>query len=137
MLNQSVAAKEIRKIARNNGLTFKRIPGATLNGAALYRFVRRDNGSVVLDNCQFWTAYENCMSGYIDKLGGLGQGKKEVVYQCSEYSVAGDRCWIVKINGKNQGGYLSAEELSGVLGEARAQRIIEKEAADYLWSDWV
>jgi len=69
MINYSLndAAKEIRATAKKNGLTFKRM-NTTLNGAYLWMFTDRKTGAKVLENCQFWTAYEDCMNGYIDTL---------------------------------------------------------------------
>jgi len=64
---QAEAAKEIRAIAKRNGLVFKK-QNATINGAQAWMFTDRATGRKVLSYCQFWTAYENCMSGYIDTL---------------------------------------------------------------------
>lgn len=58
------ALKEIRKKARDIGLTFKR-SDAKVNNAQLWRFVDRESGRVVIDNTMIWTAYSDCMSGYI------------------------------------------------------------------------
>jgi len=64
------ALKEIRETAKKNGLTFKGM-NATLNGSQLFMFVDRKTGERVLENCQFWTAYEDCMSGHIDTLNRI------------------------------------------------------------------
>lgn len=69
MINYSLndALKEVRKIAKENGLTFKRM-NTSLNGEMRWMFIDRKSGEKVLENCRFWTAYEDCMSGYIDTL---------------------------------------------------------------------
>jgi len=58
------AIKLIRKTARDNGMTFKR-QRIRINGHASYCFVNRQTGVPVIENMLFWTAWENCMSGYI------------------------------------------------------------------------
>ena len=63
---QNAAMREIRAIAKKNGLTFKR-QSATINGVAVYMFVCRATGVRVIENCTFWSAYENCMSGYVEE----------------------------------------------------------------------
>jgi len=65
---QAEAIKEIRKIAKENGMTFKR-QDARINGKQAYMFVNRESGAVILSNCTFWSAYQNCMSGAIESLG--------------------------------------------------------------------
>ena len=62
---RSEADKEIRVIAKNNGLTFKR-GNFNINGKAGYMFVNAFSKIVCQGN--FWACYENCMSGYIDTL---------------------------------------------------------------------
>lgn len=58
---QTEAAKEIRAIAKQAGMTFKRQNGS--NHIALYMFVDRSNGDIKLDNLTFWCAYRACMIG--------------------------------------------------------------------------
>lgn len=58
------ARKEINKIAKENNLVFKR-QNATINNKQAYQFVDRNTGEKVIENCTFWTAYENCMSGFV------------------------------------------------------------------------
>ncbi len=62
---QAEARKEINKIAKENGLMFKR-QNATINGAQAYMFVNRQTGIKIIEKCTFWSAYANCMSGYIE-----------------------------------------------------------------------
>lgn len=62
---QKEAAKEIRKIARENGMTFKK-QNAYINGQQAYMFTNRRTGEKVITNCTFWSAYENCMNGYVE-----------------------------------------------------------------------
>ncbi len=64
---QAEALKDIRKTAKKNGLTFKKM-NTRLEGAYLWKFVNRKTGEDILWNCQFWTAYENCQNGYIETL---------------------------------------------------------------------
>ena len=64
---QTEAAKEIKETARKNGLTFKKM-NTTFNGAYLWMFTDRKTGIRVLEKCQFWASYENCINGYIDTL---------------------------------------------------------------------
>ena len=59
------ATKEIRKIAKNNGMTFKKMANIKMNGGSLYMFVNRKTGEKIIWNCTFWSAYENCMSGLV------------------------------------------------------------------------
>lgn len=61
-------AKEIRAIAKENGMTFKRQPRLTINGNAAYMFVDRRSGERVIENCTFWSAYQNCISGAVENL---------------------------------------------------------------------
>jgi K+-transporting ATPase c subunit len=65
-INQANARKEINKIAKAAGLIFKR-QNATINGAQAYQFLNRLTGEKVVENMTFWSAYENCMSGYISE----------------------------------------------------------------------
>ena len=60
------AMQEVRSIARENGMTFKR-QNATINGKQAYKFVG-ELGQVVGENFTLWSAYENCMSGYVQTL---------------------------------------------------------------------
>ena len=66
-ITQQEAAKEIRKIAKERGLTFKRQPLQNKSNV-LYHFVNRSTHKPVVEDCSFWVAYENCMSGYISGL---------------------------------------------------------------------
>ena len=132
MHTQAEAIKEIRKIAKENGLTFKRGNG-TINNKPFYRFCERSTNVVVLDNQSFWTAYEDCVSGYIDKLMGNGP-KPPVIITCEEYSICDERCWIVKIDEVTQnGGYLDSGELVSAIGSKRAELVITNKAQDYRW----
>jgi hypothetical protein len=63
-ISYNEAMKEIRKEARKVGLVFKR-KNTRLNGVYLWKFEDARRGDAALDNCQFWTAYENICSGYI------------------------------------------------------------------------
>lgn len=65
-ITHAEALKKIRAIAKRNGLVFKRQPRMTINGASAYMFVNRESGQRIIENCRFWTAYQDCMSGYID-----------------------------------------------------------------------
>lgn len=58
------AEKEMRVIAKENGLTFKR-QSAKINGSQAYMFTNRKTGAVVISNCTFWSAYDCCMSGFV------------------------------------------------------------------------
>jgi len=64
---QTEAIKEIRKEAKDNGMTFKR-QNATINGKQAYMFVNRKTGSKVIENCTLWSAYDNCQSGYVAEM---------------------------------------------------------------------
>ena len=59
--------KEMRKIARDNGLTFKP-QNMRINNGQAYMFVNRKTGEKILSNCTFWGAYESCMSGAVQTL---------------------------------------------------------------------
>ena len=61
---QAEARKEINAIAKESNLVFKR-QNATINGVQAYMFTNRSTGARVIENCTFWTAYANCMSGYV------------------------------------------------------------------------
>lgn len=63
---QAEARKEINAIAKENGLLFKR-QNATLNGVQAYMFTSRSGGEKIIENCTFWSAYEICMSGDIER----------------------------------------------------------------------
>ncbi len=62
---QAAARKEINKIAKANGLVFKR-QNVTINGSQGYMFTSRLTGLAIIENCTFWSAYADCMSGNID-----------------------------------------------------------------------
>lgn len=66
-ITYSEAMKEIRRIARKNGMTFKR-QNAKINGSQGYKFISRDSGTTLMSNCTLWSAYDNCMSGHIETL---------------------------------------------------------------------
>lgn len=61
---QAEARKEINAIAKENGLVFKR-QNATINDKQAYMFTDRKTGAKVIENCTFWSAYEDCVSGQI------------------------------------------------------------------------
>ena len=65
-MTNAQALREIRLMAKSNGLTFKVQPGATLNGGSMYMFADRKTGETVIRNCTIDSAYNDCMSGYID-----------------------------------------------------------------------
>lgn len=58
--SQKEAIKEIREISTKNSLAFKRVE------CGIYQFVDKITREIVLDNVKFWTAYADCVSGYID-----------------------------------------------------------------------
>ncbi len=62
---QAEARKEINAISKKSGLVFKR-QNATINGKQAYQFTNRATGSKVIENCTFWSAYADCMSGQIE-----------------------------------------------------------------------
>lgn len=64
---QAEARKEINAIAKANGLVFKR-QNATINGLQAYMFTNRTTGAKVIENCTFWSAYADCMSGYVESV---------------------------------------------------------------------
>ena len=61
------AMQEIRRVSSEHGMTFKR-QNATINGAQAYKFINRESGVMVGENFTLWSAYENCMSGYVQTL---------------------------------------------------------------------
>jgi G:T-mismatch repair DNA endonuclease (very short patch repair protein) len=67
--SKAQAGKQIRKAAKDVGLTFK-ITRTRLNGTPLYELVVRKTGEVVMSNYQFWTAYNDFCSGYIQSWNG-------------------------------------------------------------------
>jgi hypothetical protein len=132
MFKKAEALKEIRLEAKNNGLTFKE-NGVKINGTPLYAFVDRKTGETLMDNCRFWTAYEDCQSGYIQKLAG-NEPAKPVIVTAVEYEICGERSWLIKHDGVRQGGgYIGENELEGMVGTEKAQMIIGNEAQDYQW----
>ena len=56
--------KETRKIARENGLTFKK-QNVKINGKQAYMFTDRKTGEIRYSNFTLYSAWENCLSGYI------------------------------------------------------------------------
>ena len=67
-MNQAETLAEIRKTARDNGLTFK-AQNARINGKQGYKFVNRISGLVVGENFTINSAYEDVCSGYVGNLG--------------------------------------------------------------------
>ena len=63
------ALKEIRRAAKDVGLTFKQ-SNTRLNGAYLFKLVDRKSGQTVMSNYQFWTAYSDYCSGYLSTYDG-------------------------------------------------------------------
>lgn len=61
------AMKEVRRIAKKNEMIFKR-QNAAINGRVAYKFIDRTTGLLVGENFTLWSAYENCMSGYVDTM---------------------------------------------------------------------
>lgn len=68
MYKKSEALSELRSDARRLGMTFKVKQGVTLNSGSLYQLISRKTKKVIVDNYQFWTAYEDSMSGYWHEL---------------------------------------------------------------------
>lgn len=64
-ISHNEALKEMRKTARENGLVFKK-KNMTINGNTAWKFEDRQSGEVIIDNVLFWTAYEDCQSGFIE-----------------------------------------------------------------------
>lgn len=61
------ALSEIRKTAKENGMTFKE-QNATINGKKAYKFVDCKSGRILGENFTLWSAYENCLNGFIGTL---------------------------------------------------------------------
>ncbi len=66
-ITYAAAAKECRETARKNGMTFKAQPKQT-GTDKLYHFIDRSTHRAIIENCTLWNAYENCMSGYVEKM---------------------------------------------------------------------
>ena len=66
-ITYSEAMSEIRKEAKRQGMTFKK-QNSYINGKQAYQFVDRASGSQLGENFTLWSAYENCLSGYISTL---------------------------------------------------------------------
>lgn len=64
MYNKKLALSELRKLAKDFDCTFKESK-TRLNGGLLYRLVDRRSGTILIDNYQFWTAYNDLCSGYL------------------------------------------------------------------------
>lgn len=64
IIKYNEALKEVRLHAKQCGLTFKR-QNATINGKQAFSFYCRSTGEKVYENFTLWSAYENCLSGYI------------------------------------------------------------------------
>jgi len=56
--------KEIRKAAREVGLTLKK-QNSRINGAQAWKFIDRETGETVMSNCTLSSAYNNVCSGFI------------------------------------------------------------------------
>lgn len=78
-ISKTVAIVEIRRIARENGLTFKeQFHHVWVDGKRerTYKFIvatrskRNVTEVVVIKDILFWTAYADCMSGYIETWDG-------------------------------------------------------------------
>ena len=69
MIKHNEAESFIRKCAKKAGLTFKK-SNTRLTGAYLWKLVDRKTGEIVLSNYQFWTAYNDACSGYIESYDG-------------------------------------------------------------------
>lgn len=65
MMTNNQAIKEIRKTARDAGLTFRVQKNLKINGSPAYCFTVRGGSEIVMKNCTLSSAYENCCSGYI------------------------------------------------------------------------
>lgn len=69
---QHEAAKEIRAIAKKNGLVFKKqdtvVNKRSGERYTLWMFTNRITGHKIAGSMRFWDAYSNCLSGYIDTL---------------------------------------------------------------------
>lgn len=59
------AEKQIRKTAKLAGLTFKK-QNSRINSEQSFKFIDRATGETVASNYLFWSAYEDCMSGFIE-----------------------------------------------------------------------
>ncbi len=68
--SKTEAMKEIRKAAKDVGLTFK-VSNTRFNGAYLYKLIVRKTGEVVMSNYQFSSAYNDFCSGYISSWDGV------------------------------------------------------------------
>jgi len=68
-INHCEAESYIRKCAKKAGLTFKK-SNTRLTGAFLWRLVDRKTGEIVMRNYQFWSAYSDACSGYIESYDG-------------------------------------------------------------------
>tara|TARA_R110002124_G_scaffold281286_1_gene455377 strand:+ start:364 stop:576 length:213 start_codon:yes stop_codon:yes gene_type:complete len=66
-IKHSEALKHVRLIAKFNGLVFVK-QRATINNNQSYQFNNRTTGLCIASNFTLWSAYENCLSGYIDIL---------------------------------------------------------------------
>ena len=67
MMTVKEVQKECRMYAKKAGLVFKKMD-LKINGAPAYKFTSRKTGRVVLSNCALSSAYDNCLSSYIDTL---------------------------------------------------------------------
>jgi hypothetical protein len=64
LLKTADVIKEVRAIARQNGLTFKR-SGHYINSGPAYHFICRTSGRIVAENFSLATAYDSALSGYL------------------------------------------------------------------------
>lgn len=70
IMNNKQVISEIRKEAKNAGLTFKVDNRLTINGSTAYKFCVRNSDKVVLSNCTLGSAYNNVCSGFIASWNG-------------------------------------------------------------------
>ncbi len=75
-LTTAQAVKEIRKAAKEVGLTFK-MGKEKLNGDFLYVFTVRGTDKLVMGGCKIWNAYADIQNGYISSWNGK---KFDVIY---------------------------------------------------------
>lgn len=64
-MNYQDMIKEIRAVAKRNGLTFKKQPRLTINGKQAWMFTSRKTGDRVIQDCTLQSAYEDCLSGAV------------------------------------------------------------------------
>lgn len=69
ILSYSETLKSIRKVAKENGLIFKK-NGKELNRVALYTLVDRWTGRVYVDDYKITTAFSDACSGFFETVKG-------------------------------------------------------------------